>query len=109
MSEQIINPISKVDAGYNTQVAIARLGLESTQENANGVLKPSQSHTKSEREPKPIIQNGMADVFLRFRVDDETNEITVYVIDRASKRVLRTIPPEELSEMKVGELVELLA
>lgn len=53
--------------------------------------------------------NMPANIGLKFRIDDETNEVTVYVIDRTSKQVLRTIPPEEIKNLKAGDLVELLA
>lgn len=53
--------------------------------------------------------NMPANIGLKFRINDETNEVTVYVIDRTSKQVLRTIPPEEISNLKAGDLVELFA
>ncbi len=57
----------------------------------------------------PAIQPRNADVVLRFNVDRDTREVTVYVMDRASRQVLRTIPPDELSNLKAGDLIELLA
>jgi uncharacterized FlaG/YvyC family protein len=48
-------------------------------------------------------------VTIRFSVDDKTNNITVYVIDKASKRVLRAIPPEDLNKMAAGDLLQLMA
>jgi uncharacterized FlaG/YvyC family protein len=51
----------------------------------------------------------MKDVFLRFQVKEDTHDVTVYVVDRTSKRVVRTIPPEELNNLNSGDLLELLA
>ena len=48
-----------------------------------------------------------ADIGLKFQVNDETNEVTIFVIDRASKQVLRTIPPEEMKNLSAGDLLEL--
>lgn len=57
----------------------------------------------------PSPQPRTSDVVLRFNVDRETHEITVYIMDRASRQIIRTIPPDELSKLKAGDLIELLA
>jgi hypothetical protein len=48
------------------------------------------------------------EVNLRFDIDEETRQVTVMVIDRRSKRVIRTIPPDELGKLKEGDLFEML-
>jgi hypothetical protein len=35
--------------------------------------------------------------------------VTILILDRSSKRVLRTIPPEEMANIREGELLELFA
>jgi uncharacterized FlaG/YvyC family protein len=62
---------------------------------------------KKEKSSLPVTNNS--DVFLRFRVDGESHHITVFVIDRESRRVVRSIPPEELNKMQAGDLLELMA
>jgi uncharacterized FlaG/YvyC family protein len=54
------------------------------------------------------IQN-MDKVTIRFAIDDKTKSITVYVIDKVSRRVVRAIPPEDLNKMQAGDLLQLLA
>jgi uncharacterized FlaG/YvyC family protein len=49
----------------------------------------------------------MADVSLKYRVDAETKELTVLVIDKSSHKVIRTIPSEELKTFREGDLLEL--
>ena len=49
----------------------------------------------------------MADVSLKYRVDAETKELTVMVIDKSSHKVIRTIPSEELKQFREGDLLEL--
>lgn len=44
---------------------------------------------------------------LKFRVDRESNEVTVLILDARSHKVIRTVPPEELSELTPGELIDL--
>jgi len=55
------------------------------------------------------VTNAHSNVFLKFRVDEKTNDLTVFVIDRASRQVLRTIPSDELTHMHSGDLLKLLA
>lgn len=57
----------------------------------------------------PSPQPRTSDVVLRFNVDRETHEVTVYIMDRASRQIIRTIPPDELSKLNAGDLIELLA
>jgi uncharacterized FlaG/YvyC family protein len=49
----------------------------------------------------------MTDVSLKYRVDAETKELTVLVIDKSSHKVIRTIPSEELKKFREGDLLEL--
>jgi len=53
--------------------------------------------------------NQMSDVSLKFKINEETKDVTILIVDRASKKVVRTIPPEEMSKMKPGELLEMFA
>jgi uncharacterized FlaG/YvyC family protein len=46
---------------------------------------------------------------LRFKVDPDTQEVRVLMVDTATRRVVRTIPPDELKNLAEGELVELFA
>ena len=50
-----------------------------------------------------------SNVRLHFRVDPKTHEVTVLMVDQNSKRVVRSIPPEEIGKLKEGDLVELFA
>src|SRR5690349_4666263 len=49
------------------------------------------------------------DVRMRFVIDPQSKQVTVLLFDRASQKVLRTIPHDELSQMKEGELVDLIS
>ena len=55
----------------------------------------------------PIINSS--DVSLHFKVDDKTNDVTVFVVDKASKKVLRSIPASELAKLGAGDLLKLTA
>jgi uncharacterized FlaG/YvyC family protein len=45
----------------------------------------------------------------RFKVDPDTQQVTVLLLDPDTKRVVRTIPAEELKNVAEGELFEMLA
>ena len=51
----------------------------------------------------------VSDLNLRFMVDSQTKDVTILVVDRSSKKVVRTIPPEEASKLDPGELLQLFA
>lgn len=54
----------------------------------------------------PAAQPGVA---LRFRVDEGSGDLHVYIIDKQAHRVLRTIPSQEMQTLSPGELVRLAA
>ncbi len=72
--------------------------------------KPDPASKKAEEpEEKQPLASPFQNVHLKFKVDPKTNEVTVMMVDNASKRVVRTIPPDELRQMKEGDLVQLTA
>jgi uncharacterized FlaG/YvyC family protein len=50
---------------------------------------------------------AMTDVQLRYKVNPDTKELTVLVIDKSNHKVIRTIPSSELKNFKEGDLLEL--
>jgi hypothetical protein len=68
---------------------------------------PSPGTAAETRAVLPV--GNWASVSLHFRVDDETREVTVFVVDRQSRRVLRSIPAAELARLQTGELLSLTA
>ncbi len=69
--------------------------------------QPKLTPQETEKAALPITNNS--NVFLKFKVDEDTRSITVYVIDRETKRVLRSIPPEEMNKLQTGDLLEMIA
>lgn len=45
---------------------------------------------------------------LKFELDAETREVTIFVVDKSTKEVVRTIPPEALAKLNAGDLLEIL-
>ncbi len=112
MSEYAIPPVSAstIDAqpkAQQTAVAPARVensDVEQVARQAPPEDLQSQETSSTKRQASKALYT---DVHLKFQVDDDTKEITVLILDRISKEVIRTIPPEELSNLRAGDLFEL--
>ena len=72
-----------------------------------------ESSKTNQTKDTPRVQNNSAgqpqDTFLRFKVDENTNDVTVYVLDRTSRQVLRTIPADQMNKLQAGDLLDLLS
>ena len=73
------------------------------------VEKQSSEPAPAKEKLTPSKGYAMGDVVLKFKVDDQTKDLTVFVVDKESKKVIRTIPAEELRKLDAGDLVEILA
>lgn len=103
---QVISSMPQEAQGQTTSTENA----EASQALAVQSKTAQQSKSKTEEAEKTELPlTSMANISLKFKIDEETRNITVYVIDRESKRVLRSIPPEEMNKLQAGDLVELLA
>ena len=64
---------------------------------------------KSDNEKSALPVGNGSDITIHFRVDEKTKDLTVFVVDRKSKRVLRSIPANELNNLSAGDLLKLTA
>jgi uncharacterized FlaG/YvyC family protein len=69
----------------------------------------NQRATKAETAPAADSQKSMSQFSLKFQVDQKTNDVTILILDRDSRKVVRTIPPEDMNKMAPGELLQLFA
>lgn len=105
MNEYSITSVNNVDREYERPAAVKSTEQRVNVQDAEKTALP-QKDSDTKVMPKP---NVLKDVSLRFQIEEGTHDVTVYVVDRTSKRVLRTIPSEELSNLNSGDLLELLA
>lgn len=104
MSDQSISPVNKVDAASEWPSVVKAPDPASRQDDSR------QPEPEKVVDPQsPTTKQPFGDVYLRFQVNKETQEMTIYIIDRASKSVVRTIPPSEANKLSAGDLIELLA
>ncbi len=104
MSENSINPISNAQAAaVSSSVPKPQVKKLAGQEIAAKEKASKQLETGAEQ------STSSSNVSVHFRVDDQTNELTVFVVDRENKKVLRTIPASEFSKLKAGDILQLTA
>ena len=97
-STRAITQVGQTDAAAAAQAASTAAAVRPAREK-NGVEEPKR---------QPILSN-LSDVRLKFQVDPETNDVTVLVLDKASKKVIRTIPAEDIKKLNEGDLFGLTA
>ncbi len=103
MSDNSINPISSVSLA-----AVSGM-LPKAQVKAPEAPKAEAPEKKKAPTPSEGGAESSSNVSVHFRVNDDTNELTVFIVDRDSKRVLRTIPVSEFYKMPAGELLKIAA
>ena len=107
MSENTITPISTVGStavsGTSRKAQINALGTPKTE-----ISDQEKSSKQIENEPEQVSTTS-SNVSVHFRINDETNELTVFVVDRENKKILRTIPASEFSKLNAGEILQLTA
>lgn len=107
MDEMHLSSISSVDKNVvqnNPAQASNEAVAQKASEQRTAETKDSDQASKRNK-----FENSIKDVELRFIPDNDTNEVTVFVVDRTSKSVLRTIPPEEMGKLNAGDLLDFTA
>lgn len=70
------------------------------------VDEQAQAAERKTETPTEVAARNLA---LRFRIDPDTHDVTVLLVDQATKKVVRSVPPEALQKLNSGDLVHLLA
>ena len=116
MSDNSINPIRSGMIAVSgtlpkTQEKASRAPAPKTEATFSAVAAQVESKAEAAKPAPPAAPaaNDMADVSIYFRVNDQTKELAVFVIDRNSKQVLRSIPASEFNSMPAGELLRITA
>ena len=121
MSEEFVTNLGRVELDLNARrsqqaakgdpaVRAAQERAAQAAENPTGVAEQAARTQKTGQEQaqqKPV--NPMTDLSLKFQVDAETRDVTILLLDRATRKVVRTIPPDEMQKIDPGELLSLFA
>jgi hypothetical protein len=101
-----VSKVGQVDFGAGPVQVDAPSPVETTAPVEAAVQEKPVEQKPSENTPTPVL-NG--DVSLKFIVDSKTNDVTVLVLDKASRQIIRTIPNDELKNLTRGDLVTVFA
>lgn len=80
-----------------------------------GRTRPLQPPPETTARPAPAAEkpaggksaaNSMREVTLRYKVDPDTQAVSLLIIDRQSRKVIRAIPAEELARLGVNQIFE---
>lgn len=117
MSEQFtINKIGTVPTNqeinsYQAMQAQQNAAIAATIKNVEQPDKKSEAKEKSDegrKQEKQAFQR-LNSVEMQFEVNRETNEITLKIMDKETKEILRTIPERNWSDLSVAELFKVTA
>jgi uncharacterized FlaG/YvyC family protein len=118
MSENILSSVGSIGNVESSRPAMVQASssasaldkAQSVAHSSSQVNGPEQGQdAKLEVKADEASSNKLSNIRLKFRVNDETNEITILVLDQASKEVIRTIPADEMAKMHPGDLLNLFA
>ena len=109
MKDTLINPIGSVRPPE--AVIPSKVLAPSHAETSTAHESVAAEANKSSKQVEEVSHQAgsVSNVSIHFRLDDKTNELTVFVVDRKTKRVLRSIPANELHKLQAGELLKLTA
>ena len=104
MEGQGYESVPKVDA---TTVAVAKTGEQQKEYQEQGANQPT---TEQLRKAIDEINRKAAHTTAQFGVHEETNRITIKIVDKDTKKVIRELPPEKTLDMiaKAWELAGIL-
>ncbi|MEK7278005.1 MAG: flagellar protein FlaG [Chloroflexota bacterium] len=104
-----VNPVPPVGASQET--ASSAQSPEGTRRLKQQERPPGpESGGQPDKPAQPeFALNMMRDVALRYKIDKETGALSLLIIDRQSRQIIRTVPPEELSRLGVNYTFDDLA
>jgi len=71
--------------------------------------EPAQARPAPAADAHKAAGPGPTEINVRFRIDEKTRDVTVFMLNRATREVIRTIPPSELAKLTPGDIVNLFA
>ncbi|MBI9047911.1 MAG: flagellar protein FlaG [Anaerolineaceae bacterium] len=117
MSENQVNSISRVDMDGPSRLAMITAQSVEVSQKQFAQSKSASIATKSENQEHIMEKVSQAvnqrlspmNTTLKFQIDDETNDITVLIVDRATDKILHTIPAEAIKNIPAGQLMQYFA
>lgn len=115
MAENTVSGVNRVDVQnaqamqqQAQQMSSARQQVAKSKEANTKVRLVDVGKEKEERPADSFREEHLPigkDTSLKFRVDAEKREVTILIVDRATDKVIATIPPEAIKDLPPGELL----
>ena len=100
-----INQVSAVGSPTDSAAQQFLAGQpRSLQPPPEAAAQPVSAPEKPAREKSAAI--SMREVTLRYKVDPDTQAVSLLIIDRQSRKIIRTVPAEELARLGVSQIFE---
>ena len=107
MNPTPITPISSVQQTDGGSLSKAQITAEVEAAIQSRLNTSHKEKTQSDEKTSSDNVGSLANVSIHFRVDNETDDVTVFLVDRKSRKVLRSIPASELQKLQIGDLLKL--
>jgi uncharacterized FlaG/YvyC family protein len=113
MSDEFaVKRVGATTPDYNFQALQAQQQNQAVIESVKASTTVQETEKQSESKPeeerskdKPTFNINNAD--LQFEVNNDTGDVTVKIVDRETKEILRTIPQRDFRDLSVAELFSL--
>lgn len=109
---------SETTDGTTTNVAVPKLdnstiAVSASQENGNGFNQEDQENAQDAERIKKAVENlnrSLNDAEAVFGMHEKTNRVTIKIVDKKTKEVIKEVPAEKTLDMiaKVWEIAGLL-
>lgn len=111
MNPSSIQPIGSTQQAESSSAAtqLTTAQLEALNQARLTASLTTTPQTEAKARPEVKSSNSLENISIHFRVDEATNDITIFLVDRKSHKVLRSIPADELQKMQIGDLLKLTA
>ena len=109
MSQSSIKPISAVQQSEGNAHSMMLPSTQADINNQSRITAARQEKAQTEAKDDLTDIGSLKNVSIHFRVDDKTDNVTVFPIDRKTKKVLRAIPADELQKLQIADLLKLTA
>lgn len=101
-----LDTINQVSAVGSSPDSAAQQFLASRTRPLQPPTEPAARPAPEKLAPEQSAANSMREVTLRYKVDPDTQAVSLLIIDRQSRKVIRTVPAEELAQLGVNQIFE---
>ena len=109
MNQSSIKHISAVQQSDGNAFSKSQSSAQTETTNQSRLTSVRQEKIQADAKNTLDQLGSLANVSIHFRVDDKTDNVTVFLVDRKTKKVLRSIPVDELQKLQITDLLKLTA